>query len=77
MELTLETFVDGAWERAALWSWLMQLLARGGLGEVVLVTAIRYTFGHWEGLTVFLVRRSWMRSGHACSPRLRSFRRLG
>jgi transposase len=39
---------------AALWSWLMQRLEEIS-AKSSLATAIRYTLGHWAGLTVFLV----------------------
>ena len=39
---------------AALWSWLMQQLEEIS-AKSSLASAIRYTLGHWEGLTVFLV----------------------
>jgi hypothetical protein len=39
---------------AALWSWLMQRLEEIS-AKSSLSSAIRYTLGHWEGLTVFLV----------------------
>ena len=39
---------------AALWSWLMQRLEEIS-AKSSLASAIRYTLGHWEGLTVFLV----------------------
>jgi len=39
---------------AALWSWLMQRLEEIS-AKSSLATAIRYTLGHWQGLTVFLV----------------------
>ena len=38
----------------ALWSWLMQRLEEIS-AKSSLASAIRYTLGHWEGLTVFLV----------------------
>ncbi len=38
---------------AAMWSWLMECLAEIST-KSTLATAIRYTLGHWEGLTVFL-----------------------
>jgi len=38
---------------AALWSWLMERLAEIS-AKSSLAVAIRYTLGHWEGLTVFL-----------------------
>jgi transposase len=37
----------------ALWSWLMQRLEEIS-AKSSLASAIRYTLGHWEGLTVFL-----------------------
>ena len=37
----------------ALWSWLMQRLEEIST-KSSLASAIRYTLGHWEGLTVFL-----------------------
>jgi transposase len=39
---------------AALWSWLMERLEEIS-AKSLLASAIRYTLGHWEGLTVFLV----------------------
>jgi transposase len=38
---------------AALWSWLMQRLSEISK-KSSLAAAIRYTLGHWQGLTVFL-----------------------
>jgi transposase len=39
---------------AALWSWLMERLEEIS-AKSSLAKAIRYTLGHWEGLTLFLV----------------------
>ena len=39
---------------ASLWSWLMDRLEEIS-AKSSLASAIRYTLGHWEGLTVFLV----------------------